>query len=108
MKIKPIHGLTAISLAIASCVPTPTSGNNPSTSGSEVPAPQIQDLSKIPVGRPDPTGRANMVISPYRPYNIIDVKGYRSGEIVGDPSTGKANPSTGQLDSRTAKFFRVP
>lgn len=49
-----------------------------------------------------------MVVSPYRPYNIIDVKGYRRGDIVGDPSTAKVNPATGQPDLSTSKHFRIP
>jgi|TARA_B110000483_G_C17963610_1_gene453060 hypothetical protein len=49
-----------------------------------------------------------MVVSPFRPYNIIDVKGYRSGDIVGDPSTAKVNATTGKLDTNTSKRFRIP
>ena len=29
------------------------------------------------------------VISPYSPYNVIDVKGFRSGQLAKDPSNGK-------------------
>ena len=32
-----------------------------------------------------------MVVSPFRPYNIIDVTGYSRGDIVGDPSTALIN-----------------
>ena len=49
-----------------------------------------------------------MVVSPYRPYNIIDVSGYRSGDIVGDPSTAIVNPRTGRRDPNSAKYFRIP
>jgi hypothetical protein len=49
-----------------------------------------------------------MVVSPFRPYNIIDVKGYRSGDIVGAPSTAKVNATTGKLDTNTSKRFRIP
>ena len=59
------------------------------------------------MAHPDPQGRANMVVSPYRPYNIIDVSGYRSGAIVGDPSTAKIS-SSGKPIASTAKFFRIP
>ena len=106
MKIKSILGVSSLALFLASCadVPTPT---NPGASGAEVPAPRI-NAAKVPVAHPDPQGRRNMVVSPYRPYNVIDVKGYRSGDIVGDPSTAKVNSATGQLDSTSAKYFRVP
>ena len=109
-KLHPVHGFTSLLLlAIASCAPTPPpASNNPGTPGAEVPAPQTGVASNVPMGHPDPQGRPNMVVSPYRPYNVIDVKGYRSGEIVGDPSTAKVNPTTGKLDSRTAKYFRIP
>ena len=76
--------------------------------GPEVPAPMVESRSKVPTCHPDPQGRSNMVVSPYRPYNIIDVKGYRSGDIVGDPSTAKVNPATGKLDTNTSKHFRIP
>lgn len=99
--------LTTI-LVTASCAPVPYPNSATNTgNGATVPAPRI-DIAKVPVGRPDPQGRPNMVLSPYRPYNIINVKGYRSGSIVGDPSTATVNPATGKLDSRTAKYFRVP
>ena len=78
-----------------------------SQSSGTVPAPNVPDLNDIPVGRPDPAGRKNMVISPFRPYNIIDVKGYRSGDIAGDPSTAKRDAS-GKIIESTSKYFRLP
>lgn len=35
------------------------------------------------------TGNASRVISPYAPYNVIDVDGFRSGQLAKDPSNGK-------------------
>jgi len=35
------------------------------------------------------TGNPNRVISPYSPYNVIDVDGFRSGQLAKDPSNGK-------------------
>lgn len=49
-----------------------------------------------------------MVVSPYRPYNVIDITGYRSGDIVGDPSTAAVNSTTGKRDANTIKHFRIP
>jgi len=40
------------------------------------------------------TADPNQVISPYAPYNIIDVEGFRSGQLARDPSN--------------QKIFRVP
>ena len=41
-----------------------------------------------------PTTKANEVVSPYEPYKIINVEGYKSGELVRDP--------------HNKKIFRVP
>ncbi len=107
MKIRFIFGIAALAISLSSCADVPGTSNNPGSSGAEVPAPRI-NIAKVPTGHPHPEGKANMVVSPYRPYNVIDIKGYRSGDIVGDPSTGKAHPTTGVLIPGTAKCFRIP
>ena len=35
------------------------------------------------------TDNPNQVISPYAPYNVIDVEGFRAGQLAKDPSNGK-------------------
>jgi hypothetical protein len=35
------------------------------------------------------TANPNQVISPYSPYNVIDVEGFKSGALAKDPSNGK-------------------
>lgn len=35
------------------------------------------------------TDNPNEVISPYSPYNVIDVEGFKSGALAKDPSNGK-------------------
>ena len=35
------------------------------------------------------TENPNRVISPYPPYNVIDVEGFRAGQLAKDPSNGK-------------------
>ena len=35
------------------------------------------------------TNNPNQVISPYSPYNVIDVEGFRAGQLAKDPSNGK-------------------
>lgn len=59
-----------------------------------------------PYGNPDPdatpapipkqdypvakrTGNPNEVISPFAPYNVIDVEGFKSGQLAKDPSNKK-------------------
>lgn len=103
--------ITVFTSVLASC--TPYSGNNLGNrnhwySDFTEPAEEQKKYRKIPIGHPDPRGRNNMVVSPFRPYNIIDISGYRSGDIVGDPSTAKVNPTTGRRDSNTVKHFRIP
>ena len=45
------------------------------------------DRSRYPLGRP--THHPGFVISPYPPYNRIDVRGIPRGAQVEDPSTGR-------------------
>ncbi len=35
------------------------------------------------------TANPNQVLSPYSPYNVIDVEGFRTGQLAKDPSNGK-------------------
>ncbi len=35
------------------------------------------------------TNNPNQVLSPYSPYNVIDVEGFRPGQLAKDPSNGK-------------------
>lgn len=35
------------------------------------------------------TDNPNRVLSPYPPYNVIDVQGFSSGQLAKDPSNGK-------------------
>ncbi|BDS08298.1 hypothetical protein NT6N_33380 [Oceaniferula spumae] len=120
MKTYHITLLAAVAASIAACAPYPE-GTGPRMPGmlqqtppesqsqaDEVPAPTVDVDSSVPVGRPTPDGKKGMVISPYRPYNVIDVTGYRSGDIVGDPSTASVDPATGQPIPSTSKHFRIP
>ncbi len=66
-----------------------------------------------PVAKPmvDPkTGQAvkDHYVSPFRPYNPIVAKGFKSGQLAGDPSTIKTDPKTGKPNKATMKVFRLP
>lgn len=68
---------------------------------------------KYPVAKPiigTETGKPvkDHYISPYRPYNPIVAKGFRSGQTAGDPSTIKNDPKTGKPDLSTMKIFQIP
>ncbi|MCW1923598.1 hypothetical protein OKA05_13620 [Luteolibacter arcticus] len=64
----------------------------------DVDAPDAYDAPSTPAPAPAPrptypdarrTANPNQVISPYAPYNVIDVEGFRSGALAKDPSNGK-------------------
>ena len=60
---------------------------------------------KFPMGFAHSKGK---VISPFRPYNILDVSHLKPGDLAKDPTTAVVNPKTGKPDMSTAKIFRVP
>lgn len=85
--------------------PVPQDGSTPPPPDNRPPAPQIDpygtDPAPAPVPAPRPeyptakrTANPNEVISPYPPYNVIDVEGFKSGQLAKDPSN--------------KKIFRVP
>jgi len=43
----------------------------------------------------------NHYISPFKPNNPIVAKGFKSGQLAGDPSTIQINPETGKPDKST-------
>lgn len=51
------------------------------------PQPQPPTRDQYPVA--ERTANPNQVLSPYAPYNVIDVEGFRSGQLAKDPSNGK-------------------
>ncbi len=69
--------------------------------------------STHPVAKPivnTTTGKAvkDHYVSPFRPYNPIVAKGFKSGQLAGDPSTIKADPKTGKPDKASMKIFKLP
>lgn len=48
------------------------------------------------------------VISPYKPYNVLDVKHLKPGNLAYDPFTAPKDPTTGKTMISSAKIFRVP
>ena len=70
------------------------------------PAPKPKKTSKYPLATPI-AGTTNQVISPYPPHNVIDVKGFRTGQLARDPSTAPIGPD-GKPDISKAKIFEMP
>ncbi|MFD2158216.1 hypothetical protein ACFSW8_04840 [Rubritalea tangerina] len=77
-----------------------------STTVSDQTNPVVAD-KKFPAAFPYKDSKTQ-VISPYKPYNVINVKGLKSGHLARDVSTAKVDKSTGKPDLSTAKIFRVP
>lgn len=78
-------------------------------------APARTSSGKYPTATP--SIKANTVISPYPPYNVLDTGGASSGDklcdpstIPNDPATGKPyiDPRTGEPDVKRGKYFIVP
>ena len=47
-------------------------------------------------------------VSPFRPYNPVVARDFKSGQLAGDPSTIKADPKTGKPDKASMKIFKLP
>lgn len=65
-------------------------GNTPETAPTTPPEPEATGTNTsgdYPTARK--TTKASEVISPYAPYNVIDVEGFSSGQLARDPSNGK-------------------
>lgn len=52
--------------------------------------------------------KKGFVISPYKPYNVVEVKHLKPGNLAYDPTTVTKDPKTGKDDFSKAKIFRVP
>ncbi len=50
-------------------------------------SPPVPPRDQYPIA--ERTDNPNRVLSPYAPYNVIDVQGFRSGQLAKDPSNGK-------------------
>lgn len=61
--------------------------------GEEQPPVERLQVERVPPRDQYPmaerTDNPNRVLSPYKPYNVIDVEGFRSGQLAKDPSNGK-------------------
>lgn len=109
---KPIllANIATVALVLASCAPPPTVPPprftpNPPYSPEQVDAygqtsdPYGQGNDRAPQPEQQlapgeyPTARGtanpNEVISPYAPYNVIDIEGFNSGQLARDPSNRK-------------------
>jgi hypothetical protein len=113
MRMKPIltAGLMTGAFAIASCTPTQQNyqvtpsyetaygydTNNhqrkatqtvPPPSPPSPPLPPVQSANgKYPTAHR--TEQSDVVISPYKPYNKVRVRGFKPGELAQDPQTGE-------------------
>ena len=102
-------GLAVGTFLLSSCTPSPRQGTASGTGGDPpAPAPaQPKKRSDYPLATRI-EGKKAQVISPYKPHNLIDVKGFRSGQLARDPSTAPLDPTTGKPDMAQAKIFELP
>ena len=75
------------------------------TNSADITNPVLKD-SKYPSAFPV-KGDRNKVISPYRPYNIINIKGLKPGHFARDISTAKKD-ANGKAITSSAKIFLIP
>jgi len=107
LKLKLIAS-AAVVLGAVACEPLPVyppNGPRPYPQGDpgynnprNLPPDYDPNPDRPPVERPptrdeypvaEKTDNPNQVLSPYAPYNVIDVEGFRSGQLAEDPSNGK-------------------
>ncbi|TAE78123.1 MAG: hypothetical protein EAZ65_03060 [Verrucomicrobia bacterium] len=76
----------------------PTSRPTPGPAPAPAPAPPLDSAApRQPQTTPTAPGypfakrteNPNRVVSPFAPYNVIDVEGFKSGALAKDPSNGK-------------------
>lgn len=100
MKPLALTFVTLASLSIAACT---SSQLNTSVGGQ----PAAEFTKEYPLAYPYKKS-TRLVISPFRPYNLIDIKGLRPNQLARDISTAKADPVTKKPITSTAKIFRIP
>jgi hypothetical protein len=59
----------------------------PDDSQNRIDTPEPLRPGEYPVARP--TANPNEVISPFPPYNLIDIEGFRTGQLARDPSNNR-------------------
>jgi hypothetical protein len=115
MSTAPIAATLFSLLGLAACVPPPAPPppryrQDPNLAPQPVdpygrnydvsPAPPSDPTQPQPAPAPEATGTGaypaatrtanpNQVLSPYEPYNLIDVEGFQSGQLARDPSNQK-------------------
>ncbi len=104
-------GIAIGTVALCSCAnsrqPKPTGTLDPAVSQPAPRPVKRKPTSDYPLATllPDSNTR---VISPYKPHNVIEVKGFRSGQLARDPSTAPIDPTTGKPDINQAQIFELP
>ena len=90
-----LSGVSIFALASCSNNTTITDNLNPVVADKKFPAAYQYQNSQT------------QVISPYKPHNVINVKGLKPGHLARDTSTAKLD-SAGKPITSTAKIFRIP
>ena len=93
----------ALTLVAASLSLLASCSNSATQSGGDITNPALK-------GKNFPTAYAhkkNIVISPYKPYNLINVKSIKPGQFARDMSTA-VKGADGKPIKSSAKIFQVP
>ena len=110
MKIK--YLLKSVFIVTASIAITVTTSCVAPNAGSSISVDPTTGSKVYPVAQPllDEVGqhRKDLFISPYKPFNPINTKGFKSGDLAGDPSTAETSEKTGKPVLSTSKVFRIP
>lgn len=72
------NGVDALTQAV-------TDGPKPKKVEPKIAVEPLVDGKKYPVAKP--SSRPGVVVSPYKPYNLVGVKNYKSGDKARDPYT---------------------
>jgi hypothetical protein len=89
---RPLIILVAAVLGSTSCIPPePVYPDEQQNDVSPPPPPSPQPPPTATGGYPTAQRTANpdQVLSPYEPYNVIDITGFKSGQLARDPSNQK-------------------
>ena len=63
------------------------SNNGTFNTGGDTPPPSGVTAPSYPTA--NPSGVPNIVVSPYKPYNKVNVNGFKPGQLAKDPTTGQ-------------------
>lgn len=108
MKTLSLLSLAGIAFTFSACSPLQPLSIGPSFTANTRLVNGVQYPVALPKLDANQQPVKNIYISPYAPHHEIDTKGFKSGELAGDPSTCQIDPKTNKPIRSTAKRFVIP